>query len=249
MNFKNRLLKYIISKIKITRYFYDRKKYPSYWYNFVALQLVNNNARILDIGCGIGTLLRHISSSKHNYSLFGTDKSPRNIFLAKFLDFGKTINFCSSDIENGLHFDKQSFDLCILNDVLHYIKDKKKLILEISKILTKNGTLAFIHISNVRLGASPIFPINYINLIKLLEKHGFEHIFAIDDQDLWKRIINNSTIDFNLNNLLKNKSPNIYTIFASRKKLQKSITIPKKIYNQIKIQNPVFSGQFGNDMT
>jgi len=94
-----------------------------------------NNGKLLDVGAGFGLLtsiLYRLGKFKitvvepENEAHF-LRKIPKEIFKKNFSDF--------------LKINKQKFDLILLIDVLEHLKNPKKSLLEIKKILNNNGFL------------------------------------------------------------------------------------------------------------
>ncbi|MBI2252685.1 MAG: class I SAM-dependent methyltransferase [Armatimonadetes bacterium] len=95
--------------------------------------------KILSLGCGAGEECAYIKSLGAK-EVAGIDISKKLIAEAKknFLN----IEFYVMDMEK-LKFAKSSFDLVYSSLVLHYVKDWTKVLIEIRKVLKKNGIFLF----------------------------------------------------------------------------------------------------------
>ena len=90
----------------------------------------NLKGKTLDIGCGIGDML------KFNPSFIGVDINPKCVEFCKIqkLDARLMKNDC-------LPFDDGSFDSVLLDNVLEHLNNPTPLLMEIKRVLCKNGTL------------------------------------------------------------------------------------------------------------
>lgn len=116
--------------------FYSQHSLPAYIKNILP---DNKNAKILDIGCGIGITLNHLKNLGYN-NLKGIDISEEAVAycLKKNLDVEKNeiLEYCNSSAEK--------YDLIIMSHVLEHIeKDKTIEILKNirGKLLNENGAL------------------------------------------------------------------------------------------------------------
>ncbi len=100
-------------------------------YKFIYLRVLNNkNARIHDIGCGNGKVLRYFNR------LGFTGLSGNDPFLEKdILEDDLEIRACEFDKIPG------NFDAVMLNHVLEHVRDPLRLLSEIRDKLSKNGQL------------------------------------------------------------------------------------------------------------
>ena len=84
----------------------------------VIADLVNENARILDQGCGEGDLLAHLQTHKQVIG-YGLDVDAENIRIC--LDKG--VNVIEQDLDAGLsNFADASFDMVVMTDTLQSVK-------------------------------------------------------------------------------------------------------------------------------
>jgi trans-aconitate 2-methyltransferase len=94
--------------------------------------------RILDLGCGDGSLTLKLAELVPNGSVLGIDSSVSMIEAAK--GFGKNnLSFLIRDIDEINYFNE--FDLVFSNAALHWVKDHNKLLNNIYRSLKKNGLM------------------------------------------------------------------------------------------------------------
>jgi methionine biosynthesis protein MetW len=109
----------------------------------VDLQIISDwipdTTRVLDLGCGAGTLLSHLQNQQRNIIGYGLE-----IDNAKFADCIRAgVNVIQADLDEGLHqFDDQSFDVVILSQTLQAIKRPDFLLEEIARV-GKKAIIAF----------------------------------------------------------------------------------------------------------
>lgn len=95
---------------------------------------------ILDIGCGTGELSLKLAHTAK--SVLGMDISTKMLNLAKEKNSRVNIEYKVLSIEDIACLDKE-FDMAVSSLAFHYIEDFEKLILDISKLLKKRGSLVF----------------------------------------------------------------------------------------------------------
>lgn len=102
-------------------------------------QYVNSDSRILDLGCGVGTIDFYLSN-KCNF-VTGIDCSDKAIEIAKInteiLGVSKNIIFLQKKFPEQIILGKYDIVLCI--EVLEHIMDEKLAVEEIRNLLNKNG--------------------------------------------------------------------------------------------------------------
>lgn len=96
---------------------------------------IDNNKKILDVGCGIGYLLKAIRKKNEECELNGIDF---NINVKSL-----SISNCKIKIEDvkKLSFENNYFDIVYALDVLEHIKEVEMAIKEIKRVLKPNGKL------------------------------------------------------------------------------------------------------------
>lgn len=119
----------------------------------------NKYKKILDIGCGTGTVCFYLAS-KGSF-VTGVDISRKAIELAKLnsrnLNLSKKTRFYISDFPNDKIIGK--FDLIVCSEVLEHIKDHTKAISKVYSLLEKNGH-AFL---SVPLKTSFLYRFNFLH--------------------------------------------------------------------------------------
>lgn len=111
---------------------------------------LKRNHRVLEIGCGIGTITGLLSKYLMKGSVTGIDISPQSINYAKSVHTKrKNIHFITGDI-NKIELD-DSFDFIVLPDVLEHIPEfmHENIFNKIYKYSNSNSKL-FIHIPSPR---------------------------------------------------------------------------------------------------
>lgn len=95
----------------------------------------NRKGKCLDLGCGIGQYSKELMS--YGYEVTSSDIS--DIALEKVKEFNR--NVIKLDMKEKLPFSDNEFDLVFANLSIHYFSDKdtKKLMLEIKRVLKKDG--------------------------------------------------------------------------------------------------------------
>jgi len=101
-------------------------------------QWVEPNSRVLDLGCGDGSLLAYLNTHK-NTSGYGLELNPS--MIPKCIEKG--INVLQSNLDKGLsHFDSDSFDYVILSLTLQAMRHPDKIITEMMRV-GKQGIVTF----------------------------------------------------------------------------------------------------------
>jgi predicted TPR repeat methyltransferase len=93
-----------------------------------------DRAYILDLGCGTG--LSSINFFEKNYEVIGIDISQKMLDEAKRFPYKKLI---CQDLEEDLKVENNYFDIITLVGVMEYIKNPRKLFIEIKNKLKKTG--------------------------------------------------------------------------------------------------------------
>src|SRR3989339_517828 len=107
-------------------------------YNVLGDLIIKNvktkNPLILDLGCGTG--LSSVKFFEKNFEVIGIDCSHGMISEAKKRPFKKLI---CQDLEKPLLVEDNHFDAVVLIGVMEFIKNPKKLFIEIKSKLKKDG--------------------------------------------------------------------------------------------------------------
>ena len=92
--------------------------------------LVNNGARVLDLGCGEGDLLAHLQENKQ-VNGYGLDVDADNIRTC----LEKGVNVVEQDLDNGLsNFQDDSFDMVVMTETLQSVRTPEPLLREMLRI-------------------------------------------------------------------------------------------------------------------
>jgi ubiquinone/menaquinone biosynthesis C-methylase UbiE len=126
-----------------TREFFDsieRHRYSEYapWMPRLMEFEKFRHARLLEVGCGMGTDL--LQFSRGGARCVGIDLTPRSIEITRhrFKLYGADGAFMISDAEN-LPFGDDSFDVVYSNGVLHHTPDTEGAIREVHRVLRPSG--------------------------------------------------------------------------------------------------------------
>ncbi len=126
-----------------TREFFDRvelHRYQEYapWMPEVMGFTEFAGARLLEVGCGMGTDL--LQFARGGAEVTGVDLTPRSIQISQqhFAVYGERGDFAISDAEH-LPFADQSFDVIYSNGVLHHTPDTAGAVREVHRVLRPGG--------------------------------------------------------------------------------------------------------------
>ena len=126
---------------------------PELYHNNSGVQKYNNSellklisippkAKVLDIGCGTGNLTTALSELVGpNGQVVAVDPDSQRIEFAKKENARPNIEYLVGDDQS---FPGEDYDFIVLANVIHWIKDKRRLFENIHKKLAENGTLAFV---------------------------------------------------------------------------------------------------------
>lgn len=98
------------------------------------------NKKILDLGCGTGTLSRILA--KENAEVTGIDNAKEMLKIAKGKKKnGRTISYIISDIRQKISFEDETFDIALQIMILHSIEDKhiQNILTETCRVLKTKG--------------------------------------------------------------------------------------------------------------
>ena len=97
----------------------------------------DKNVEILDIGCGSGEIMEALNS--YGSKTHGIDFSKEAIQICE----KKNLMAKQGDLDTGIKFNDNKFDLVWAGDVLEHVFDPIYLLKEIRRVLKKNGYLFF----------------------------------------------------------------------------------------------------------
>ena len=96
----------------------------------VIADLINPNARVLDLGCGEGDLLAYLQSNKQ-VNGYGLDVDATNIRIC----LEKGVNVIEQDLDEGLdNFETNSFDMVVMTETLQSVRAPDRLLSEMLRI-------------------------------------------------------------------------------------------------------------------
>ena len=96
-------------------------------------ELIENNKRVLDVGCGDGTLMKHLKDNK-NIDTRGLEISKNNVQLC----ISKSLSVIEGNAERDLQqFPDLSFDYVILSQTLQAFYNPEKVIDDLLRVANK----------------------------------------------------------------------------------------------------------------
>jgi methionine biosynthesis protein MetW len=107
--------------------------------DFAAIaSFIKSGAKVLDLGCGDGSLLRYLSDTRDIHG-YGVEIDDKNIQAC----FNNGINVIQSDLESGLSsFESGSFDYVVLSQTLQAMRHTEDIIKEMMRV-SKEGIVSF----------------------------------------------------------------------------------------------------------
>ncbi|MEO6561965.1 MAG: methionine biosynthesis protein MetW [Nitrosospira sp.] len=95
-------------------------------------------AKVLDLGCGDGSLLRFLRDTR-NVRGYGVEIDDANVLAC----FNNGVNVIQSDLESGLlSFESGSFDYIVLSQTLQAVKNTENIVKEMLRV-SKEGIVSF----------------------------------------------------------------------------------------------------------
>lgn len=168
------LKKYLFSEMPLK---YNFKNYDEYWIKrgFISPAItranlisprISKNKRILDIGCGDGSLMKVLVKKNSPSFIYGIDISAKAIKHTRYKNLkGKVINIQTKNFKKFLSSNK--FDYIILTEVIEHIQNPEDILLLIkqtqpnAKIFVSIPNSGFIlHRLRLLLGKFPVVTIN-----------------------------------------------------------------------------------------
>jgi methionine biosynthesis protein MetW len=99
---------------------------------------VKPGAKVLDLGCGDGSLLRFLRETRNTRG-YGVEIDDTNVLAC----FNNGVNIIQSDLESGLqNFESGSFDYVVLSQTLQAVKNTERIIKEMLRVSTE-GIVSF----------------------------------------------------------------------------------------------------------
>lgn len=136
-------------------------KYGEYATNRLAIDALQiaADSRIVDVGCGAGSALRHVAARVPAGTLRGVDPIPRMIEIAReraqIHPEGERIEFLEGSAE-ALPLEDDSADLVLAFDSIDHWVDKVAGLKEVRRVLRPRGRLAVVKDGGVPGGRSAI---------------------------------------------------------------------------------------------
>lgn len=103
-------------------------------------QLLSTGCKVLDVGCGTGSMLAKIHKEYPKSSLVGIDPSPKALAMARQIAPGKPITLIKASSES-MKFANE-FDIVFLGESLYMMKDKERGLSNCWRALKNYGTIA-----------------------------------------------------------------------------------------------------------
>ena len=107
----------------------------------MTLDVISNlpAGRVLDVGCGTGRLLEMLSKRPDNPQLFGVDRVPAMLDVAR-QRIGQRATLLEGEAAK-LPFDNCDFQLVVSTNALHYFPDADAALREIRRVISPSGNL------------------------------------------------------------------------------------------------------------
>lgn len=137
---------------------------------------INKDEVVLDIGGGTGKLAEYISENCK--AVYVLDESSG--MLSKVKKSQKIVTVLGNALTTN--FESSSFDAVVISDVLHHIKDQKRLIEEAYRILKSDGRLIIMDFEKRHIKTKILRAFENILFGRLYFKTGKEVIDLIEDR-------------------------------------------------------------------
>ena len=105
-------------------------------------QLLSTGCRLLDVGCGTGSMLAKIHEEYPKSSLVGIDASTKAVTMARLIARGKPITIIKAPSES-MKFANE-FEIVFLGESLYTMKNKERVLSNCWRALKNYGTIAII---------------------------------------------------------------------------------------------------------
>jgi ubiquinone/menaquinone biosynthesis C-methylase UbiE len=169
-------------------------------------QLLSTECRLLDIGCGTGSMLAKIHKEYPKSSLVGIDPSAKAVAMARQIARGKPITLIKAPSES-MKFANE-FEIVFLGESLYTMKDKERVVSNCWRALKNYGTIAIME------GLLPKSKLNYVASQLII---GMQLDFALQGQ----MFMNKKDIVLLLNNRFsktrfEDLGGNVYLVTATK---------------------------------
>ena len=167
-----------------SNYYNKTEKAVPQWYRMLYPRIkgiVNNNSKILEVGCGKSYVLKKLAKEKlvDPKKIYGIEQSDVAIhYMKKYIRGG---NFVSADA-NILPYKNNVFDFVLLLEVIEHLEKPNKVLSEISRVVKKRGTL-FLSFPNFSFFPWRIarFFSDVFKLPQLINKQPIDAIYTINE--------------------------------------------------------------------
>ncbi len=213
------------------KYIQNREQMPSFFTSILAANLLKGKyQKVVDIGCGSGQLLKVLAQKVRPENIIGLDKSFFSLFLARrFFASRKSLLICA-DVEEGLPFISESFDLVLSTDSFHYLKNKSLFLKESLRTLKPQGVLAALHIVNsTKIVFGNVRGITPKKLSIMLKKAGAKTKLFHSNTEMWESLEGKTALR------LDNPRPSAdfenafaYGFFAGKNRLKGSLELSRR---------------------
>jgi SAM-dependent methyltransferase len=105
-------------------------------------QMLSKGCRLLDVGCGTGSMLAKVHEEYPNSSLVGIDPSGKAVAMARQIADGKPISLIKLAGES-MRFVNE-FEIVYLGESLYATKNKERVVSNCWRALKKDGTIAIV---------------------------------------------------------------------------------------------------------
>ena len=113
---------------------------------------IKNNSKVLDVGCGTGSLLFLLLKKNTSLELHGIDLSEHMLKIAR-IKLGSRVNLKRESIKNLKNiYPSKYFDYIFVSDALHHFPNQGQFMHDTYKLLKKGGKLIINDFNLTRLG-------------------------------------------------------------------------------------------------
>jgi SAM-dependent methyltransferase len=115
---------------------------PRPWYmnglklRYLLADLPSGPARVLDVGCGAGSVAKAVKSERPELEVFGCDLSRSALAAASVEPGGVEFRLGTAE---GLPFGDGEFDFVWIFDVLEHVESPEKVLAEVARVLKRGG--------------------------------------------------------------------------------------------------------------
>jgi ubiquinone/menaquinone biosynthesis C-methylase UbiE len=137
-----------MTREKMTTYYQEiapdyarhRRVHPEVFRHLITDGRIQDNSRVLEVGCGTGNYIRSLCES---VGCRGWGIDPSEQMLGQATGRSSSVQFSSGRAEN-LAFPGESFDRTFSVDVVHHIADRKQAFSEAMRVLRPKGRLCVV---------------------------------------------------------------------------------------------------------